>query len=76
MVTLFLTGYPHHTLKNNNNKKKKFLEGYELMLQSVGVGPLQPVTSLCHHVRYVLIEFKDLGWFAVTAREAFSMAFA
>ena len=27
------------------------------------VGPLQPVTSLCHHGRYVLIEFKDLDVF-------------
>lgn len=34
-----------------------------LSLQCVGVGQLQPVTSLCHHVRYVLMEFKDLDVF-------------
>lgn len=33
---------------------------------------LQPVTSLCHHVRYVLIDFKVLDVFSVTARDFFS----
>lgn len=32
-------------------------------MQSVEVSLLQPVTSLCHHVRYVLIEFKDFDVF-------------
>lgn len=39
-------------------------------MQLVEVGLLQPVTSLSHHVRYVLIEFMDLDvFFSLSARE-------
>ena len=40
-----------------------FFFGRALSADESAVGLLQPVTSLCHHVRYVLIEFKDLDVF-------------
>lgn len=58
-----VTCYPQHIPENKATATFKFLEGYRFGLRPVEVGLLQPVTSPCRHVRYVLIEFKDLDVF-------------